>query len=152
MKSFLEHKNLTESILFESESKNTTPNEETWKSWRKLINMTASELKNFYDSDEGKDAGMKQGAADAAGIDSGRESARMLMKMIPNGGSFKSAEDHWSPSMWRWCRKQISFNSRMRGMRKRMVGNPFERDGKMTRWLKSLLIWGHDPRKPLRKI
>lgn len=152
MKSFLEHKELTESILNEAESKNTTPDEETWKKWRKLINMSEKELKAFYDSDEGKDAGMKKGEADKAGIDSGRESARMLMKMIPDGGSYKSAEEKWTPTMWRWCRKQNSFNSRMRGMRSRIVGNPFEKDGKMTRWLKSLLIWGHDPRKPLRKI
>jgi len=150
MKSFFEHKKFTEEILQES-AKSVEPAEETWKKWRKLINMSAKELKSFYDSEDGKDAGMKQGEADKVGIDSGRESARMLMKMIPHGNSFKSAEEHWTPTMWRWCSKQISFNSRMRGMRKRMVGNPFERDGKMTRWLKSLLIWGHDPRKPMNK-
>jgi hypothetical protein len=114
--------------------------------------MSLKELKDFYDSSNGKDAGMKQSDANKAGIDSGRESARWLMKMIPKGESYKQAEENWTPTMWKWCRKQISFNSRMRGMRKRMVGNPFERDGEMTRWLKSLLIWGHDPRKPLRKV
>jgi len=114
--------------------------------------MTQKELQKFYDSDEGKDAGMKQGEADKAGIDSGRESARMLLKMIPVGSTYKSALENWTPDMWRWCRKQISFNSRMKGMRKRMVGDPFFRDNKMTRWYKSLLIWGHDPKKPLRKV
>ena len=109
--------------------------------------MTEKELKDFYDSDEGKTAGMKQTDADKAGIDSGRESARMLLKMIPIGKTFKSASENWTPSMWEWCKKQNSFIGRMRGMRSRMTGNPFERDGKMTRWLKSLLIWGHDPRK-----
>lgn len=150
MKTFFEHRQSTEEIL-EKASANT-PDEETWKSWRRLINMTEKELKDFYDSDEGKNAGMKKKDADKAGIDSGRESARWLMKMIPTGGSYKSAEENWTPTMWRWCRKQISFNSRMLGMRKRMVGNPFERDGKKTRWLLSLLIWGHDPRKPMRKV
>jgi hypothetical protein len=126
--------------------------EEIWKKWRSLVNMTASELQNFYDSENGKDAGMKQKEANKVGIDSGRESARMLLKMIPTGGSFSSAEKNWTPDMWRWARKQNSFNSRMKGARKRIKGNPFEKDGEMTRWLKSLLIWGHDPRKPLRKI
>jgi hypothetical protein len=149
MKSFSEYKEEVEEFLNESES---VADEKTWKSWRKLINMSLKELKDFYDSPDGKDAGMKQKDANAAGIDSGRESARWLMKMIPHGDSYKQAEENWTPTMWKWCRKQISFNSRMRGMRKRMVGNPFERDGKMTRWLKSLLIWGHDPRKPLRKV
>ena len=149
MKSFNEHKEEIEDFLNESASE---ADEKAWKSWRKLINMSLKELKDFYDSTDGKDAGMKQSDANKAGIDSGRESARWLMKMIPKGGSYKQAEENWTPTMWKWCRKQISFNSRMRGMRKRMVGNPFERDGEMTRWLKSLLIWGHDPRKPLRKV
>jgi hypothetical protein len=149
MKSFNEHKEEIEDLLNESASE---ADEKTWKSWRKLINMSLKELKDFYDSSDGKDAGMKQSDANKAGIDSGRESARWLMKMIPKGESYKQAEEKWTPTMWKWCRKQISFNSRMRGMRKRMVGNPFERDGEMTRWLKSLLIWGHDPRKPLRKV
>lgn len=150
MKSFSEHKEQNEEIL--KESAETTPDENVWKKWRSLVNMTAKELKTFYDSPNGKDAGMKQGEADKIGIDSGRESARMLIKMIPDGGSYKESEEKWTPTMWRWCRKQVSFNSRMRGMRKRMVGNPFERDGQMTRWYKSMLIWGHDPKKPLRKV
>jgi hypothetical protein len=133
--------------------KGSGPDEEIWKKWRSLINMSASELQNFYDSEEGKSAGMKQKDANKAGIDSGRESARMLLKMIPTGGSFASAEKNWTPDMWRWARKQNSFNSRMLGGRKRIKGNPFEEeDGSMTRWLKSLLIWGHDPRKPKRKV
>ena len=155
MKTYLDHKKDLEKVeepIVEKDAHKTSADEETWKSWRKLINMSLKELKAFYESEDGKDAGLKQGEADKQGIDSGRESARMLMKMIPHGESFKQAEEHWTPDMWRWCRKQISFNSRMRGMRSRMVGNPFERDGKMTRWLKSLLIWGHDPRKPFRKV
>jgi hypothetical protein len=145
MKSFLEFK---KDNLNEGES----PNEDLWKEWRSLVNMTEKELQSFYDSDEGKTAGMKPKDANKIGIDSGRESARMLLKMIPTGASFSEAEKKWTPSMWSWCVKQISFIKRMRGMRKRMVGNPFERDGEKTRWYKSLLIWGHDPRKPLRKL
>jgi hypothetical protein len=121
--------------------------EKTWSKWNTLVNMTPKELKSFYDSDEGKEAGMKQSDANKAGIDSGRESARMLLKMIPIGTTFDKALKNWTPTMWEWCKKQNSFISRMKGMRSRMVGNPFERDGKKTRWLLSLLIWGHDPRK-----
>jgi hypothetical protein len=153
MKSFQEFsqelKNVQES---QTDERTALPDEEVWKKWRSLINMSASELKKFYDSEEGADAGLKAGEAKAHGIDYGRESARMLLKMIPTGNSYASAEKSWTPSMWFWARKQNSFNSRMRGARKRMKGNPFERDGKMTRWLKSLLIWGHDPRKPMRKV
>jgi hypothetical protein len=151
MQGFKEYREMREKTLSEA-SGNKKPDENLWKRWKELVNMTAKELKEFYDSPDGKDAGMKQNEADRVGIDSGRESARMLMKMIPAGTTYKEAETNWTPDMWRWCGKQVSFNSRMRGMRKRMVGNPFERDGKMTRWLKSLLIWGHDPRKPVKKL
>lgn len=142
MKSFNEFK---EDLPIE-ESKHT-PDEQIWKKWKSLVNMTYKELESFYDSSDGKDAGMKQGEADKAGIDSGRESARMLMKMIPTGKTFEQAEKNWTTDMWRWCKKQNSFISRMKGMRSRMSGNPFEREGKKTRWYKSLLIWGHDPKK-----
>lgn len=149
MKSFSEFREESRKL---TEAKGDSPDQALWEKWRSLVNMTHSELKEFYESDDGKDAGMKKSDADREGIDSGRESARWLMKMIPDGESFKQAQEKWTPTMWTWCRKQISFISRMKGMRKRMVGNPFERDGKKTRWLKSLLIWGHDPRKPLRKV
>ena len=151
-KSFKEFREEKNALLEKSDRRSAEPNEEVWKTWRKLINMSASELKNFMDSEDGKDAGMKQKDADKAGIDSGRESAHMLLKMIPHGGSFSSAEKNWTPSMWFWAGKQNSFNSRMSGARKRIKGNPFEKDGEMTRWLKSMLIWGHDPRKPMRKV
>jgi hypothetical protein len=151
--SFSEFKETRNKTISEAkESRTSSPDEEVWKKWRSLINMSASEIQKFIDSEDGKDAGMKQSEADKAGIDSGRESARMLIKMIPIGGSYSSAEKNWSPSMWFWARKQNSFNSRMRGARKRIKGNPFEKDGEMTRWLKSLLIWGHDPRKSMRKV
>ena len=90
---------------------------------------------------------MKTSDAHKAGISSGKESAHMLIKMIPLGSSYKKAEENWTPSMWKWANKQISFISRMKGMKSRIKGNPYEKDGKMTRWLKSMLIWAHDPRK-----
>lgn len=155
MKSFQEYKAEKEKILLEKDkhkNKGATPDPEVWKLWRSLINMSKKELEDFYNSEDGKDAGMKKSEADAAGIDNGRESCRMLMKMIPDGNTYETAKEKWTPFMWYWARKQNSFNSRMRGMRKRIVGNPFEKDGEMTRWLKSMLIWGHDPRKPLRKV
>jgi len=150
-KEFSEEKKLA-ILEAEKDSRTSGPDEEVWKKWRSLINMSAGELQKFYDSEDGSDAGLTQKEAKREGIDRGRESAQMLLKMIPTGSSFASAEKHWTPSMWFWARKQNSFNSRMRGARKRIKGNPFEKNGEMTRWLKSLLIWGSDPRKPLRKV
>lgn len=142
-----------------SSKKNTSgASFEVWAQWRTWINMSLSELKNFYESGYGKQAGMKQSEAGKLGIDTGRESARWLMKMIPTGGSWSSALENWTPAMWKWAKKQNSFNSRMYGTSKRAKGNPWydEKmvDGKKTkvptRILLALKIWGHNPEKKKR--
>lgn len=128
-----------------NEERTAEPDEDLWKSWKELINMTPAQIKKFRE-DEGKDAGLTQKEAEAAGgIDTGKESAEMLIKMIPIGQTYKAAEKNWTPSMWFWAGKQVSFNSRMIGMKKNMKPPYFYRNGEMTRWLKSLLIWGHIP-------
>lgn len=143
----------------QSTKKNTSgASFETWAEWRTWINMSSAELKSFYDSQEGKEAGMKQKAAGKLGIDTGRESARWLMKMIPSGGTWGGALKNWTPEMWKWAKKQNSFNARMYGTSKRAKGNPWydEKmvDGKKkkvpTRVLLALKIWGFNPEKSRR--
>ena len=105
--------------------------------WKGLVNMSKSELKEFYDSKEGKEAGLKASEAKAQGIDSGRESARWIYKMK----STPVAE--WTPAMWKWANKQISFISRMKGVK----GKLYDDKGNKTRKHTALLIWGHNPEK-----
>jgi hypothetical protein len=110
---------------------------ETYQKWKSLVNMSKTELKEFYDSEEGKEAGLSAGQAKSLGIDSGRESARWIMKMKDTPVS------EWSPTMWKWAKKQISFISRMRGNK----GKLYDEKGNKTRKHTSLLIWGHNPEK-----
>ena len=110
---------------------------ETYKKWKSLVNMSNAELRRFYDSEEGKKAGLKPSEAKAQGIDSGRESARWIMKMKSTPVS------KWTPAMWKWAKKQISFISRMSGMK----GDLYDEKGRKTRKHLSLLIWGHNPKK-----
>ena len=110
---------------------------EIYAKWKKLVNMSKSELQKFYDSEEGKQAGLTPEEAKAEGIDSGRESARWVMKMKDT----KVAD--WTPTMWMWAKKQISFVSRMSGNKGKLV----DENGKKTRKYLSLLIWGNDPNK-----
>lgn len=108
---------------------------QTYAEWKRLVNMTKSELEKFYNSVEGKEAGLTTSQAKEQGIDSGRESARWIIKMkdIP----YKE----WSSDMWRWAKKQISFIKRMTGMR----GKLYNDKGEKTRKHTALLIWGHNP-------
>lgn len=110
---------------------------QTYTKWKSLVNMSKGELKEFYDSEEGKKAGLSASEAKAEGIDSGRESARWIMKMkdIPY--------TEWTSNMWRWAKKQISFISRMKGVK----GDLYDDKGNKTRKHLALLIWGHNPKK-----
>jgi GNAT superfamily N-acetyltransferase len=110
---------------------------EIYKKWKSLINMSKSELEKFYNSEEGKVAGLTPQQAKSQGIDSGRESARWIMKMKST-----SVKD-WTPTMWKWAKKQISFVSRMSGNK----GPLYDEKGNKTRKHTSLLIWGHNPKK-----
>jgi len=110
---------------------------QTHAKWKSLVNMSKGELESFYNSKEGKEAGLSASEAKAEGIDSGRESARWIMKMkdIPY--------TEWTSNMWIWAKKQISFVSRMKGMR----GDLYDDKGNKTRKHLALLIWGHNPKK-----
>lgn len=111
--------------------------EETYKKWKSLVNMSKSELENFYNSGEGKKAGLSSSEAKNLGIHSGRESARWIMKMKD------TPKSEWTPTMWKWAKRQISFISRMSGNK----GGLYDDKGNKTRKHTSLLIWGHNPKK-----
>jgi len=116
--------------------------QEKYKKWNQLVNMSASELQKFIDSEEGQEAGLSRKEAGDAGsgggkITSGRDSARAIVRMLQ-----KKKED-WTSNDWEWVGKQISFISRMRGNE----GPNRDDKGRPTRKLLSLKIWGHDPEK-----
>lgn len=110
---------------------------EIYTEWKSLVNMPLNELKDFYNSKEGKEAGLSSKEANDLGIDYGRESARWIMKMK------KIPYNEWSNKSWEWAKKQISFIKRMKGVK----GNLYDKEGNKTRKHLSLLIWGHNPEK-----
>lgn len=109
----------------------------TYAKWKSLVNMSKGELERFYNSEDGKKAGLSSSEAKSQGISSGRESARWIMKMKDT----RVAD--WTPQMWKWANKQISFISRMSGNK----GGLYDDKGNKTRKHTSLLIWGHNPEK-----
>lgn len=115
----------------------TPDQKKTYTRWKQLVNMSRSELQSFYDSKEGKEAGLKPKEASKQGIHYGRESARWILKMKAT-----PVED-WTETMWKWAGRQISFISRM----SKAKGELIDDKGNKTRKYLSLLIWGHDPKK-----
>lgn len=108
-----------------------------YQEWKKLVNMSATGLQLYYDSSEGKDSGLSASEAKEQGIKSGRESARWIIKMK------NTNVDNWTPQMWEWAKRQVSFIKRMTGI----PGELYDENGTKTRKHKALLIWGHDPEK-----
>ena len=115
----------------------TDEQKEDYKKWKDLVNMSSSELKRFLESEEGKEAGLTKGEANKLGIHYGRESAKWILKMKD------TPVKEWTPTMWEWCNRQISFISRMRGNK----GGLYDDKGRKTRKHTSLLVWGHNPEK-----
>ncbi len=122
-----------------------------WGSWRLLVNMSPSELRRFLKR-YGDEAGLSRSEARAQGIRSGRESARVLAGyerrgkkipgMIESGRTIEKARANWTDAQWKWASRQVSFISRMLGVR-----GPLHRHGEPTRKLLALKLWGHDPEK-----
>lgn len=115
---------------------------ELYDKWRKLINMTPSAIEAFKKSqtekgrkDPKKYPGLKPKEASSIGIDSGVESAEWIIKMK------RTPVKEWTPQMWKWAGKQVSFVSRMLGNQ----GALRDEHGEPTRKLLSLRIWGHNP-------
>lgn len=115
----------------------TDEQKETYKTWKQLVNMSATELQRFYDSTDGKEAGLSKDEAKDEGISRGRDSAKAIIRM-----KSKKVED-WNSTDWEWAKKQNSFISRMKGMK----GALYDDKGNKTRKHTSLLIWGHNPEK-----
>lgn len=116
--------------------------DELYARWKKLINMSASQVESFKQSqlnkaknDASKYPGLKPSEARTLGISSGVQSAEWIIKMK------QTPVSKWTPEMWKWAGKQVSFVSRMLGN-----SGPLYKDGEPTRKLLSLKIWGHNPK------
>lgn len=134
------------SVILE-EKEGNSDKKELFNEWKSVINMTVSEIKKFYDSPVGKEAGLSQKEASKEDVSRGRVSAEALMRMIPDGTSFESAKEKWSDTDWDWAKKQVNFHNRFdsknvkveQGYKKNSDGERY----KLTPLYLALLIWGH---------
>lgn len=95
------------------------------------VNMTASQLQDWLDSDESKEVGQKKdGASESTGHESGRHIVRILGKK----------QGEYTDDDYAHMRKVVGYVARH--MEQRPSG-----DVEDTRWRYSLMNWGHDPLK-----
>ncbi|ROP58602.1 DUF3140 domain-containing protein [Curtobacterium sp. PhB115] len=95
------------------------------------VNMTASELRKWLDTDESKSVGQKSGGAtESTGHESGRHIVRILGK----------EQADFTDDDYTHMRKVVGYVSRH--SKQRPHGDVHD-----TPWRYSLMNWGHDPEK-----
>lgn len=105
-----------------------------WDDWQDAVNMTASELEKWLDTDESRSVGDKSGGS---GESTGHESGRRIVKILrKNKGDLTDADVQW-------MHKVVGYVHRHRAQR------PDRSKDELTtsRWRYSLMNWGNDPLK-----
>ena len=103
---------------------------DVWDDWKEAVNMTASELEKWLDTDESKEVGQKDDGGESVGHASGRRIIKLL--------STKKAD--LSDSDVEHMRKVVGY------VHRHLAQEPSS-DIEHSRWRYSLMNWGHDPLK-----
>lgn len=105
-------------------------NEDAYKEFKDVVNMTASELDKFLKTDESKDVGQKKDGGESTGHESGRR----IVDLLHTKKADLSDDDY------KHMRKVVGYVHRHSAQRPKG-------DVTDTAWRYSLMNWGHDPEK-----
>ena len=103
--------------------------DETAKEFHDAVNMTASELEKWLETDESKDVGQK---SDGGGESTGHASGRRIIELL------KAKKSDLSDDDYAHMRKVVGY------VRRHSAQRP-KGDVEDTHWRYSLMNWGHDP-------
>lgn len=103
---------------------------EVQQEFKEVVNMSASQLKKWLDTEESKSVGQKKGDDDES---TGHKSGEKIIDILGKKGGDLSDDD------FAHMRKVISY------VRRHSAQRPKETEG--SNWLYSLKNWGHDPDK-----
>jgi len=100
-----------------------------WPDWQRDVNMTATELTHWLDTDDSKSSGQSDG-----GESIGHRSGRRIVTLLGKKKADLTQDDV------DWMRKVVGYVARHSAQRP---------DGDITEttWRNSLMNWGHDPKK-----
>jgi len=101
------------------------------KEFRDAVNMTASEITHWLETDHSKEVGQKQ---DGEGESTGHQSGRHIVEML------ERKDANFSTGDYAQMRRVVSYVHRH--LAQRPSGDISE-----THWRYSLMNWGHDPLK-----
>jgi hypothetical protein len=104
--------------------------DEVWDDWKKAVNMTASELEKWLDTDDSKSVGQSDGSGEATGHKSGK---RIVDILQAKKGDLTDAD--------------VAHMRKVVGYVHRHLAQRPSGDVSGTPWRYSLMNWGHDPLK-----
>lgn len=99
-----------------------------WPDWKKAVNMNASTLESWLESDESKAVGQKDGSDESVGHESGRRIVKILRTNKADLGEADVKHMH----------KVVGY------VHRHLAQKPSS-DVENSRWRYSLMNWGHDP-------
>ena len=103
----------------------------TRREFGEAVNMTASELETWLDSEESQSVGQKDGDGESTGHASGRRIVELL----------RTKKDDLTDDDLAHMRKVHGYVAR------HLAQQPAKEDVATSRWRYSLMNWGHDPLK-----
>jgi hypothetical protein len=95
-----------------------------------VVNMTASELERWMDTEEPKEVGQKSGSDESTGA----------RKRTPDHRGLRTKKDDLGKDDYAHVRKVVGYAKR------HLAQKPFG-DVEHSKWRYSLMNWGHDPTK-----
>ena len=104
--------------------------DDVWDDWRDAVNMTASEIERWLETDESREVGQKDAGTESVGHRSGRRIVTILGKK----------KSDLTDSDVEWMQKVVDYVHRHRAQ------GPAS-DVEHSRWRYSLMNWGNDPLK-----
>ncbi|MEV7429975.1 MULTISPECIES: DUF3140 domain-containing protein [unclassified Nocardioides] len=104
--------------------------DEVWDDWKEAVNMTASELESWLESDDSRRVGQKSGGGESTGHKSGK---RIVGILRTKKGDLTDAD--------------VAHMRKVVGYVHRHLAQGPDKDVEHSDWRYSLMNWGHDPTK-----
>jgi hypothetical protein len=106
--------------------------DQVWPQWKEAVNMSASQLEKWLDTEESRSVGQKEsGSAESVGHESGRHIVEIL----------NTKRDDLTDDDVEHMHKVVGY------VHRHLAQRPTKEDIESSKWRYSLMNWGHDPLK-----
>lgn len=106
--------------------------DEVWPDWKESVNMTASELEKWLDSEDSKSVGQKESEG---GESVGHKSGKRIIEILNTKKADLTDDDV------KHMNKVVGY------VHRHLAQKPSKEDVESSKWRYSLMNWGHDPLK-----